>query len=75
MKTLLLLAFTLIFSILANAGHHAEGETVCHADPKAVVSAAYATFSSGDTDAWTGLYTDDLRFTTFGQLPSSRYKQ
>lgn len=71
MKTLLLLAFTLIFSILANA----ESETAGHADPKAVVTAAYATFSSGDTDAWTGLYTDDLRFTTFGQLPSSRYKQ
>jgi ketosteroid isomerase-like protein len=71
MKTLLLLAFTLTFSMLANAGHHAEGETAGHADPKAVVTAAYATFSSRNNDDWTALHTDDLRFTTFGQLPQS----
>lgn len=71
MKNLLLLAFTITFSILVNAGHHAEGETKDQPDPKAVVAAAYATFSSGDTDAWTALHTDDLRFTIFGQLPQS----
>ena len=71
MKKLLLLAFTMTFSMLANSGHHAENKTSVLADPRAVVVAAYATFSSGDTDAWTALHTDDLRFTIFGQLPQS----
>lgn len=57
--------------MLANAGQHAEGETSVHADPKAVVTAAYATFNSGNTDAWTALHTDGLKFTIFGQLPQS----
>ena len=38
MKNLLLLAFTLTFSMLANAGHHAEGESMDYADPKTVVT-------------------------------------
>ena len=71
MKNLLLLAFTLTFSMLANAGHHAEGESMDHADPNAVVTAAYAAFGSGDIDAWTALHADDFKLTIFGQLPQS----
>lgn len=51
MKNSLLLALTLMLPMLANAGHHAEGESAGHADAKAIVEAAYATFSSGDTEA------------------------
>ena len=71
MKNSLLLALTLMLPMLANAGHHAEGGSAGHADAKAIVEAAYATFSSGDTEAWTALHTDDLKFTIFGQLPQS----
>jgi hypothetical protein len=67
MKNSLLLALTLMLPMLAPA----EGESAGHADAKAVVEAAYATFSSGDTEAWTALHTDDLKFTIFGQLPQS----
>ena len=57
--------------MLVNAGHHAEGESMDHADPKAVVTAAYAAFGSGDIDAWTALHADDFKLTIFGQLPQS----
>ena len=40
-------------------------------EPKDLVAAAYATFASGDTDAWTKLHTENLTFTIFGQLPQS----
>ena len=49
------------------AGHHESHEM----EPKDLVAAAYATFASGDTDAWTKLHTDNLTFTIFGQLPQS----
>lgn len=71
MKNLLLLAFTMTFSMFANAGHHARGESAGHADAKAVVTGSYAAFGSGDTEAWTALHADNLQFTVFGQLPQS----
>ena len=55
MKKLLLLAFTVIFSMPANSGHHAENKTSVLADPRAVVVvengkiAAFTAFE--DTDS------------------------
>ena len=58
---------SIFLAVSLSASHHGSDEK----SPIEVVEAAYATFSSGDTDAWAALHTDDLRFTIFGQLPQS----
>ncbi len=65
--SLLALILGLSLSTTLNAGHHAASDET----PEQVVTAAYATFASGDTDAWSALHTEDLTFTIFGQLPQS----
>ena len=40
-------------------------------DAKSIVTKAYATFASGDTDAWAALHADDLVFTVFGDIATS----
>jgi ketosteroid isomerase-like protein len=61
----LALCLTLPGTVLA--GHHGPKGMA----PEEVVAAAYATFATGDTQAWSALHTDDLTFTIFGQLPQS----
>ena len=57
----------LSLSASVSAGHHESS----HAAPEQLVTAAYATFATGDTAAWAALHSDDLTFTIFGQLPQS----
>ncbi len=61
------LALVMLMPSYAAAGHHESHEML----PKDVVTAAYATFAAGDTDAWAKLHTEDLTFTVLGQLPQS----
>ena len=49
------------------AAHHEQGE----ANPGNVVTQAYATFSTGDNEAWAKLHSKDLQFTVVGNLPTS----
>jgi ketosteroid isomerase-like protein len=63
-KTLLSIIFICALSI--QAGHHGKADNA-----KSVVKQAYATFASGDTEAWTALHADDLIFTVFGDIPTS----
>lgn len=65
--TLLITGLCLSAAINVSAGHHEASDTAA----KDVVIAAYATFASGDADAWAAMHTDDLQFTIFGQLPQS----
>lgn len=66
-NTLLVTLSSMFLAVSLSASHHGADEK----KPIEVVEAAYATFASGDTDAWAVLHTDDLRFTVFGQLPQS----
>jgi len=63
-KTLLSIIFICALSI--QAGHHGKADNA-----KSVVKQAYATFASGDTEAWAALHADDLIFTVFGDIPTS----
>ena len=63
-KSLLSIIFICALSI--QAGHHGKADNA-----KSVVKQAYATFSSGDTEAWAALHADDLIFTVFGDIPTS----
>tara|TARA_Y100000591_G_scaffold213582_1_gene185355 strand:+ start:109 stop:552 length:444 start_codon:yes stop_codon:yes gene_type:complete len=56
----------LLSSISLKAGHHEK-----MMDAKDVVKKAYATFASGDTEAWTALHADDLTFTILGNIPTT----
>ena len=66
MKKLIFL-FLIITSVSLNAGHHKAGELAS----EEIVKMAYSTFASGDTDAWSKLHTEDLKFSIYGQLPHS----
>ena len=63
-KTLLSIIFICALSI--QAGHHGKADNA-----KSAVKQAYATFASGDTEAWAALHADDLIFTVFGDIPTS----
>ena len=65
--TTLLAIVGMLLPAYVTAGHHESHEM----EPKDLVAAAYATFASGDTDAWAKLHADNLTFTIFGQLPQS----
>ena len=62
----MILSFILIAAISTQAGHHGHAN-----DAISVVKKAYATFASGDTEAWTELHSSDLTFTVFGNIPTS----
>ena len=65
--TALLATIGMLLPAYVAAGQHESHEM----EPKDPVAAAYATFASGDSDAWTKLHTENLTFTIFGQLPQS----
>ena len=67
MKKTLSLIIALALTSFAYSGHHKNSEKT----PQEVVTAAYATFASGDTEGWAALHTDDLKFTITGKLPHS----
>ena len=62
----ILLSIIFICALSIQAGHHEKAD-----DAKSVVKQAYATFASGDTEAWAALHADDLIFTVFGDIPTS----
>ncbi|MDA8543890.1 nuclear transport factor 2 family protein [Gammaproteobacteria bacterium] len=62
----LILSLVFISTISIQAGHHEMAK-----DAKFVVKKAYATFASGDTEAWTALHAKDLTFTVFGDIPTT----
>jgi hypothetical protein len=62
----LILSLVFISTISIQAGHHEMAK-----DAKSVVKKAYATFASGDTEAWTALHAKDLTFTVFGDIPTT----
>jgi hypothetical protein len=64
------LSFILLASVGAQSMHH-EMNHDSHQDAKSIVTQAYATFASGDTDAWAALHADDLVFTVFGDIATS----
>ena len=64
------LSFILVASVGAQSMHH-EMNHDSHQDAKSIVTQAYATFASGDTDAWAALHADDLVFTVFGDIATS----
>ena len=60
------LSVIFICALSIQAGHHEKADNA-----KLVVKQAYATFASGDTEAWAALHSDDLIFTVFGDIPNS----
>ena len=60
------LSVIFICALSIQAGHHEKADNA-----KLVVKQAYATFASGDTEAWAALHADDLIFTVFGDIPTS----
>ena len=60
------LSVIFICTLSIQAGHHEKADNA-----KLVVKQAYATFASGDTEAWAALHADDLIFTVFGDIPTS----
>ena len=67
MKKLISLTAVFILSCAVFAAHHETREV----SPGKVVTQAYATFSTGDNEAWSKLHTKDLQFTVVGNLPTS----
>ena len=62
----------LMAAINVQSGHHESHEShESMDDAKSIVTQAYATFASGDTDAWAALHADDLVFTVFGDIATS----
>ena len=66
------LSLMLMAAINVQSGHHESHEShKSMDDAKSIVTKAYATFASGDTDAWAALHADDLVFTVFGDIATS----
>ena len=66
------LSLMLMTAINVQSGHHESHENhESMDDAKSIVTKAYATFASGDTDAWAALHADDLVFTVFGDIATS----
>ena len=62
----IILSLAFITAISIQAGHHEKDD-----DAKSVVKKAYATFASGDTEAWAALHAENLTFTVFGDIPTT----
>ena len=62
----IILSLAFITAISIQAGHHEKDD-----DAKSVVKKAYATFASGDTEAWAALHSENLTFTVFGDIPTT----
>ena len=62
----IILSLAFITAISIQAGHHEKDD-----DAKSVVKKAYATFASGDTEAWAALHAHNLTFTVFGDIPTT----
>ena len=62
----IILSLAFITTISIQAGHHEKDD-----DAKSVVKKAYATFASGDTEAWAALHAENLTFTVFGDIPTT----
>ena len=62
----IIFSLAFITAISIQAGHHEKDD-----DAKSVVKKAYATFASGDTEAWAALHAENLTFTVFGDIPTT----